>query len=111
MIRLTRHGWWSVGLLLAVATYVNSYIGLSMGGAYRLSFADTRFVREGQRCAIIVVPDVWQPRFVRCADGPPSDPRRNPGNWLGSLYAPLVALDQAVWHRMRVPSGGIVVCD
>lgn len=111
MMRLVSRYRWPVGLLLAVATYVNSYIGLSVGGAYRPSFADMRWVRRGQMCAMIVVPDIWQPRFVRCADGPPSDPRRNPGNWLGFLYAPLVALDQAVWHPMRVPSSGMVVCD
>lgn len=91
-----------IALLVAgvlLATYVLSYVLLSVCGGYLLTQSGR--VRYGFGFAVSDI-EQWQPRWAWCQrfrriDG--SHTLR--GNWLGYAYAPLILLDQKWIHPTR----------
>ena len=94
-----------MSLAVFAALYLGSYVILSVAGGHYLTFSGER--RHGGRLAALDVA-VWQPKYVtwiqyRSVGGD----HRLRANALGYIYSPLIALDQAFFHKTRDDIDGL----
>ena len=84
----------TAGLVLAI--YIVSYVILSLRGEYVEPVAHAVIGVDG-----VYELQVWQPKYVTRLSffSEATGERLTRGNALGTLYAPLIAIDAVIWHR------------
>src|SRR4051794_34635235 len=94
MARRTRRPLLVAGITLVV--YVASYLPLTLLGEYRIDMTG----RQRPWGLALMDVDLWQPKatYFRVYTSVSGDTGCS-SDFLGTVYAPLILLDRAIWHR------------